>query len=75
MTDKTSNIIFPYMQADFDGKAFLQNRDNFALKKHIKSIKIFEMKNTSFAESRADFVLDSTNNINMADSANRGGAE
>ena len=60
MTDKTSNIIFPYMRDDFDGKEFLKNRDNFALKKHIKSIKIFEMQN--IAES------------NMPDSANRGGA-
>ena len=59
MTDKTSNIIFPYMRDDFDGKEFLKNRDNFALKKHIKSIKIFEMQN--IAES------------NMSDSANRGG--
>lgn len=70
MTDKTSNIIFPYMHADFDGREFLKNRDNFALKKHIKSIKIFEMQN--IAESDMDFMPDSAN---IADSVNRGGAE
>ena len=74
MTDSTSNIIFPYMQANFNGREFLKNRDNFALKKHIKSIKIFEMQNTSFAESNIDFTLDSANSANIVDSANRGGA-
>lgn len=64
--DTTSdNVTFPYMKANFDGKVFLENRDNFAINKHIESIKIFEMD--------SDFRSDSSAFIANKDSANRGG--
>ena len=67
MTDSTSKTtLFPYTHENFDGREFLKNRDNFALKAHIKSVKIFEM-----AEFGGENAIDSAN---LSDSAIRVGA-
>ena len=56
--DKTSDsVVFPYMKEGFDGREFLRNRDNFAEKREIKSVKIFEMNEANSACSESNSSL------------------
>ena len=56
--DKTSDsVVFPYMKEGFDGREFLKNKNNFAEKREIKSVKIFEMGEGNSACSEANSSL------------------